>query len=152
MKDNTYYLRERYIKKMYKDIVFNELITFVFYFVFGILFKDHPNYGTLKHVFAYLFIGIAIALLGFGKKRADRVASIHYEVKKKGLEYYDGKKTLFYPWSSFTEIKRNPNLISMIYPYEFFTTEGTFRLHRQLDKPDELIPVIAEKTKLEVDI
>lgn len=149
-KATTYTLTERYMRKMYKDIILNELITFVFYFVFNILFKDHPNYAALKHFLAFVFMLIAIALLYFGKKRADRVASIHYEVQKKGLAYFDGRKTKLYAWSNFKEVKCNRNRISLIYPYEFYTEEGVFVLHRQLDKPDELIAEILKKTNLEV--
>lgn len=146
---NLYYLTERYQRKMYKDIILNELITFIFYFVFNILFKDHPNYGILKHVITFIFIMIAIALLFFGKKRADRIGSIHYELKKNGLKYFNGRKTIFYPWEDFTEIKRNPNKISLIFPYEFHTKEEVFSLHRQIDNPDQLIGEIAKRTGLE---
>lgn len=151
-KSNIFSLSEKYQNKMYKDIVLNELLTIVFYFVFNILFQDHPNYGILKHLFAYIFIGLGILLLFLGKKRADKAIKTYYKVSKKGLEYFDGKDKTFYPWDSFIEVKRNPNLISRIYPYEFVTKEGTFTLHRQLDRPDELIPIILEHTNLKAEM
>jgi len=149
---NTYYLMERYLRKMYKDIILNELITFVFYFVFNILFQNHPQYSMIKTGLGFLFMLIAVALLILGKKRAERVATIHYEVLSTGLEYFDGKKKEFYAWEVFVEIKRNPNRIALIFPYEFHTEKGVFTLHRQVDNPDELIRKIAEKTNLSVDL
>ncbi len=148
---NCFYLSDRYRSKMYKDIVMNEILTFVFYFVFNILFKDHPQYGIIKPFFGGLFAAIAILLIIYGKKRADKMAAIHYTVERKGLSYFDGKKSGMYLWTDFIEVRRNPNLISRIYPYEFVTKDETFTLHRQLDKPDELIPLILEKTGLETD-
>lgn len=149
---NTYYLTDRYLRKMYKDIVLNEIITFVFYFVFNILFKDHPQYSSLKVAFGFIFMGIAVAMLILGKHRADQMASVRYEVRLNGLFHYDGKKEVLYFWSDFTDIKRNPNRISLLYPFEFHTTKGTFTLHRQLDNPDQLIKEIAKKTNIHVEI
>lgn len=137
-----YGLSDRYLRKMNKDILLNLLMTFMFYLVFNIMFKDHSAYSVIKVLFVFLFAGIAVFLVISGRKRAAKAASIHYEVKKDGLEYYDGKKTQFYPWMHFQEIRSNPNRFSMVYPYEFYTKEGMFLLHRQLGNPEELIPQI----------
>lgn len=150
--NNCFYLTDRYLSKMYKDIVMNEILTFIFYFVFNIMFKDHPKYGIIKTALTVLFMVLAILLIVYGKKRADRVASIHYKVTNNGLTYFDGKNKTFYAWADFLQIRRNPNLISRIYPFEFVTREETFTLHRQVDKADELIPLIGKKTGIKVNI
>ncbi len=142
-----YGLSDKYLQRLQKDTLLNVMITLMFFFVFNVLFKDHPNYGIIRIIFCILFPALAVGVAILNHRRVRRGFATGFTVEKDGLRYCDGKQETIYPWHHFTKVTVNPNRMSLPYPFEFYTKEGMFVIHRQLADPEKLIPVILKQIR-----
>lgn len=142
-----YGLSEKYLQRLRKDTLLNLMITLMFFFVFNVLFHDHSAYGVIRVLLVVIFIGIAVGVTMLNHRRIVRADRTGFTVEKDRLIYCDGKTTAEYPWHHFEKVVVNPNRMSLPYPFEFYTKEGMFVIHRQLADPEKLIPVILDRIR-----
>lgn len=151
--EKVFYVDNRRIRRLVKNIYLNLLIVFVFFGLFHLLFREHPLYDSwIRWLLAGVFL-LAGALLVWADIQAVRKAqSIYCQVQPEGLEFFDGKKTSYYPWSSFQRVEWNPNKISLIYPCCFHTSRGQFYLYRWMGDQETLLPLIFRHIRGQVEM
>lgn len=142
-----YHMSDMFISKLHKDILLNILIILVFFALFNVVFKDHPDYGVIRIALIVIFFIIGIAVIYSDVLRIKKYMSIYYQVGEKELIYFNGRKEKVYPWAHFTAVVVNRNRFSLMYPYEFRTKEGNFYLHPKIGEQEKLIPAILERVK-----
>lgn len=149
---NTYRINDRYMSKLQKDIILNILIIIMFYFVFNVMFRLNDGYEYIRIALIAIFALITVGVVYSDILRIQKFASIYYKVTSNYLEYFDGKKTVQYPWRGFQAVVINKNKVGLVYPYEFRTEEGNFYLHKRIGEMELLIPAILEKIRDHAEI
>lgn len=142
-----YGLSGKYLQRLRKDTLLNFMIILMFFFVFNVLFRDNAHYGIIRVLFIFLFAGIAVWVTILNHSRIARADKTGFTVESDRLIYCDGKKESEYLWHHFEKVVVNPNRMSLPYPFEFYTKEGMFVIHRQLEEPEKLIPVIMKNIR-----
>ena len=141
--ERVFYVDNRRIRRLVKNIYLNLLIVFVFFGLFHLLFREHPLYDSqIRWMLAAAFLLAGVFLVWADIQAVRRAQSICCRVQPEGLAFFDGKQTRYYPWSSFQRVEWNPNKISLTYPCCFHTSQGQFYLYRWMGDQETLLPLI----------
>ena len=152
-KRNEFHVEERRIRRLVKNLYLNLLIVLMFYGLFHLLFREHPQYGTwIRGVLMLIFLLAGILVLLADIRAIGRAQRICCRLQEGGMEYFDGKKSHFYPWSSFRKVVWDKNRISLTYPCRFCTDAGSFYLYRWLGDQETLLPLMMQRLKGRAEI
>ncbi len=154
MKVNEFRVEERRIRRLVKNLYLNLLIVLMFYGLFHLLFREHPQYGIwLRWLLIGMFLLAGVLVFFADLEAIRRARRIYCRLEERGMEFFDGKRARFYPWDSFRKVVWDRNRISLTYPCRFYTDTGAFYLYRWLGDQETLLPLLIQRLrgKAEVD-
>lgn len=145
-KIEKYFLTQKYISKLIKNMYLNMIIILMFFVIFNILYAGSALYSTIRIILIIVFMILGILIILQCTKSISRNKAFYYEVTNDALIHFNGKKEFIYPWSEFKSIVRDESKLDMIYPITFKTTSKTLILHKSIENNFNLIKDIVKHT------
>jgi len=153
-KIEKYFLTQKYISKLIKNMYLNMIIILMFFVIFNILYAESALYSMIRIILIIVFIIIGIFVILQCTKSISRNKAFYYQVTNDALIHFNGKREFIYPWSDFKSIVRDESKLDMIYPIIFKTTSRTLILHKNIENNFNLIMDIVKHTSeiAEIDL
>lgn len=145
-KIEKYFLTQKYISKLIKNMYLNMIIILMFFVIFNILYSESAMYSTIRIILIIVFIIIGVFVIFQCTKSISKSKALYYQVTNDALIHFNGKKEFVYPWSDFKSIARDESNLDMIYPIVFKTTSRTLILHKNIENNFNLILDIVKHT------
>lgn len=97
-KRNEFHVEERRIRRLVKNLYLNLLIVLMFYGLFHLLFREHPQYGIwIRWVLMIIFLLAGILVLLADIRAIGRAQRICCRLQEGGWSILTGKKAIFIP-------------------------------------------------------
>ncbi|MBP1925869.1 hypothetical protein J2Z76_001730 [Sedimentibacter acidaminivorans] len=142
-----YFLKQKYISKLIKNMYLDMVIILSFFVIFNILFSKSSSYKSIRITLVGLFALIGVLNTILCTKSISKHKAIYYQVTNNALIHFNGKKNYIYPWSDFKSIVKDANKLDMLYPIVFKTSNKLLVLNKNIDKNYNLIADIIKNTK-----
>jgi len=149
-----YFLKQKYISKLVKNMYLDMIIILTFFVIFNILFSKASTYNNIKIILIVIFAIVGVLNTILCTKSISKNKEFYYQITNDALVNFNGKKEFIYPWSDFKNIYRNENKLDMMYPIVFKTINKIFMLNKNIENNDNLISDIIKHTNniAEIDI